>query len=217
MVAMCDLLLVWWCRGRFGCDLDGHRQDGAGADAPVRAAAQRRTVGDGLSCLERNVEGRSPQAGEESRQGPLRSRRQRRSRSPSRLAHQRTHPERPDRTRAGRNCTSPPRRPPPQQTAAPGTNAASSPHPDPPPSAPGPTTTGPLDHARAGRTLRSRLPAWTDRCAIDSTRERALSAKRPTTSARHIRGGRVEAARTAASTRAGPPTPRRFAVRAGTR
>ena len=167
-----------------------------------RTRQGRSTAEDGrrrLSCLARNVAGRSPQTGEESRQGPLWSRRPRRSRSSSRLAHHRTHPERPDRTGQdgiarrlhGAHPHSRRRLPAPTPPRA---------HPRSPTVGAGPTTTGPLDHARAGRTLRSRLPAWTDRCAIDSTRERALSAKRPTTSARHIRGGRVEAARTAAST-----------------
>ena len=152
---------------------------GTGADAPRRGRSAAEDGRRRLSCLARNAGGRSPQAGEESRRRPLRSRRPRRSRPPSRLAHQRTLPERPDRTGQDGDAASTLWRPPPQRGRRSSAPTPPRAHPGPP----SPAQDGPrqalLTSPAAGRTIRSRLPAWTGRCAKDSTRERAPLGQAP--------------------------------------
>ena len=68
--------------------------DRTGASADTPAGPKRSGGWPATAFLPREeYRRRSPQAGEEGRRPPLRSRRPRRSRPPSRLAHQRTHPK----------------------------------------------------------------------------------------------------------------------------
>ena len=151
---------------------------GAGADAPV--GPQRSGGRPATAFLPREeCRRRSRPAGEESWRRPLRSRRTRRSRPPSRLAHQRTHPKRPARTRAGRRRRERSTMPTPQRGRQPPAPAPPRTRPGPPP----PAQDGPrrafATSADSRQTIRSRLPAWTGRCAKDGTRERAPLGQAP--------------------------------------
>jgi len=91
---------------------------GAGADAPARP---KRSGGRSATAFlpREECRRRSPQAGEESWRRPLRFRRPRRSRPPSRLAHQRTHRKRPTRTGQDEGATAFHGAPPAVQTVTP--------------------------------------------------------------------------------------------------
>jgi len=155
---------------------------------------------------------RSRPAGEESWRWPLRSRRPRRSRPPSRLANQRTHPETAGPNRVGRGMHGP-TTPTPQRGRQP-------PAPAPPRTRPGPPSPAPVEPRQAlltrpapGRQARSRLPAWTGRRTKDGTRERALLGQKVSPAFPRIRDGRVEAAQPDRTNMVASTTPRRLASR----
>jgi len=144
---------------------------GAGADAPARP---KRSGGRPATAFLSREEcrRRSREAGEESWRRPLRSRRTRRSRPPSRLAHHRTHRKRPARTGQNGDAASTFQRPCAPRTASPDTTHCRGPtlsH-----FLPGRANQDEGCHRPARRAARSRFPAWTGRRTKDGTRERAL-------------------------------------------
>ena len=167
---------------------------GAGADAPARP---KRSGGRSATAFlpREECRRRSPQAGEESWRRPLRFRRTRRSRPPSRLAHHRTHPK-----TAGPNQVERKRRkhltaPAPQRGRQPPAPAPPRAHSGPPPPATNGPRQAPSTPPVSGRTTWLRFPAYPGRRARDGTRERALLGQAlHRIDPAHIRDGRVEAA-----------------------